>query len=318
MGCPLVILACNTASAKALRTIQQQDLPGIAPDKRVLGVIRPTAEVIGTYSRTNSVGVLGTKGTVNSGSYEIEINKFFPGIKVHQLACPDEGGRHRHGVEDQDRQRDLRQHHPGPRLRQVRRRRVVVHRHQGAREDRRLRRPTSQPATSFYAKTSGGRDDQHDSTTSAATRSPSRRARPSRPTRTRRARSARPPASRRSPCSRSPTRTAPTWRSSSGRAQRRHGRLARRPTTRSRSRTASSSSSASRYGNAPYGIAIPKNSGLAKPMLAALKALMANGQYKAILTQWGVAGRRDPASRSRSTARSADTRPQLGENSAQR
>ena len=88
MGCPLVILACNTASAKALRTIQQKDLPGIAPDKRVLGVIRPTAEVIGSYTHTNSVGVLGTKGTINSGSYEIEINKFFPQIRVHQLACP--------------------------------------------------------------------------------------------------------------------------------------------------------------------------------------------------------------------------------------
>jgi glutamate racemase len=88
MGCPLVILACNTASAKALRTIQQQDLPTIAPQKRVLGVIRPTAEVIGTYTKSNSVGVLGTKGTVLSDSYEIEINKFFPDIKVHQLACP--------------------------------------------------------------------------------------------------------------------------------------------------------------------------------------------------------------------------------------
>ncbi len=88
MGCPLVIVACNTASAKALRTIQQQDLPHIAPARRVLGVIRPTAEVIGTYTKTNSVGVLGTKGTVNSGSYQIEINKFFPEIKVHQLACP--------------------------------------------------------------------------------------------------------------------------------------------------------------------------------------------------------------------------------------
>ncbi|MCW3121448.1 MAG: murI [Flavipsychrobacter sp.] len=88
MGCPLVIVACNTASAKALRTIQQQDLPRIAPQKRVLGVIRPTAEVIGMYTKTNEVGVLGTKGTVNSGSYEIEINKFFPQVKVHQLACP--------------------------------------------------------------------------------------------------------------------------------------------------------------------------------------------------------------------------------------
>ena len=88
MGCPLVVLACNTASAKALRTIQQKDLPGIGADRRVLGVIRPTAEVIGKYTRNNSVGVLGTRGTVNSGSYEIEINKFFPEVKVHQLACP--------------------------------------------------------------------------------------------------------------------------------------------------------------------------------------------------------------------------------------
>jgi glutamate racemase len=87
-GCPLVILACNTASAKALRTIQQLDLPQIAPDKRVLGVIRPTAEVIGTYTKTNSIGVLGTKGTVSSGSYELEINKFFPQVRVHQHACP--------------------------------------------------------------------------------------------------------------------------------------------------------------------------------------------------------------------------------------
>lgn len=87
-GCPLVILACNTASAKALRTIQQKDLPKIAPDNRVLGVIRPTAEVIGKYSKSQTVAVLGTKGTVNSGSYEIEIGKFFPGIKVQQLACP--------------------------------------------------------------------------------------------------------------------------------------------------------------------------------------------------------------------------------------
>lgn len=88
MGCPLVILACNTASAKALRTIQQLDLPQIDPDKRVLGVIRPTAEIIGSYTKSNVVGVLGTKGTVTSGSYQIEINKFFPEIQVHQVACP--------------------------------------------------------------------------------------------------------------------------------------------------------------------------------------------------------------------------------------
>jgi glutamate racemase len=88
-GCPLVILACNTASAKALRTIQQQDLKHIDdPSKRVLGVIRPTAEIIGNYSKTKEIGVLGTKGTVQSGSYLIEINNFFPDIKVHQQACP--------------------------------------------------------------------------------------------------------------------------------------------------------------------------------------------------------------------------------------
>src|ERR1700743_974773 len=88
MGCPLVILACNTASAKALRTIQQQDLKNEDPSKRVLGVIRPTAEVIGNYSQTKNIGVLGTKGTVQSGSYLIEINNFFPDVKVHQQACP--------------------------------------------------------------------------------------------------------------------------------------------------------------------------------------------------------------------------------------
>lgn len=87
-GCSLVILACNTASAKALRTIQQNDLPVIAPHKRVLGVIRPTAEIIGTFSETGSVGVLATNGTVASESYPMEITKFFPELKVHQEACP--------------------------------------------------------------------------------------------------------------------------------------------------------------------------------------------------------------------------------------
>jgi glutamate racemase len=87
-GCPLVILACNTASAKALRTIQQKDLPGEEPAKRVLGVIRPTAEVIGNYTITNEIGVLGTKGTIQSESYLIEIAHFFPGVKVYQQACP--------------------------------------------------------------------------------------------------------------------------------------------------------------------------------------------------------------------------------------
>jgi glutamate racemase len=87
-GCPLVILACNTASAKALRTIQQNDLPGMAPGKRVLGVIRPTTEVIGHHTKTNTVGILATTGTVLSGSYPIEIQKFFPQVKVFQEACP--------------------------------------------------------------------------------------------------------------------------------------------------------------------------------------------------------------------------------------
>jgi glutamate racemase len=87
-GCPLVVLACNTASAKALRTIQQNDLEKIAPGKRVLGVIRPTSEVIGNLTESRSIGILGTKGTVQSESYLIEINKFFPDIKITQEACP--------------------------------------------------------------------------------------------------------------------------------------------------------------------------------------------------------------------------------------
>ena len=87
-GCPLVILACNTASAKALRTIQQQDLKNGDPSRRVLGVIRPTAEVIGDYTKSNEIGVLGTKGTVQSGSYLLEIEHFFPDLKVYQQACP--------------------------------------------------------------------------------------------------------------------------------------------------------------------------------------------------------------------------------------
>lgn len=87
-GCELVIIACNTASAKALRTIQQQDLQHIGPDKRVLGVIRPTAEVIGNYTRSKHIGVMGTNGTVRSESYKIEIGHFFPDIEVHQQACP--------------------------------------------------------------------------------------------------------------------------------------------------------------------------------------------------------------------------------------
>lgn len=87
-GCELVILACNTASAKALRTIQQKDLPIIDANKRVLGVIRPTTEVIGNYTKTNEIGIFATSGTVTSQSYVIEIEKFFPNVKVFQEACP--------------------------------------------------------------------------------------------------------------------------------------------------------------------------------------------------------------------------------------
>lgn len=87
-GCPLIILACNTASAKALRTIQQKDMQTLDPAKRVLGVIRPTAEVVGNYSQTGEIGVLGTNGTVQSESYLLEIEKFFPDLKVYQQACP--------------------------------------------------------------------------------------------------------------------------------------------------------------------------------------------------------------------------------------
>lgn len=88
-GCHLVVLACNTASAKALRTIQQTNLPVLQDKhKRVLGVIRPTAEIIGNYTQTNHIGILGTTGTVQSSSYVLEIEKFFPSVKVHQQACP--------------------------------------------------------------------------------------------------------------------------------------------------------------------------------------------------------------------------------------
>ncbi|KXB45098.1 glutamate racemase [Bacteroidales bacterium KA00344] len=88
MGCQLVILGCNTASAKALRSIQQNDLPKWDPDRRVLGVIRPTAEVIGNLTRNNHVGLLATEGTVKSNSYNLEIAKLWPNIKVTGQACP--------------------------------------------------------------------------------------------------------------------------------------------------------------------------------------------------------------------------------------
>jgi glutamate racemase len=87
-GCPLVILACNTASAKALRTIQQKDLPATYPDRRVLGVIRPTAESAGTLTATRHIGILATPGTILSDTYTLEINKLFPDITVTGEACP--------------------------------------------------------------------------------------------------------------------------------------------------------------------------------------------------------------------------------------
>lgn len=87
-GCPLVILACNTASAKALRTIQQNDLPKMNGERRVLGVIRPTSEIIGSFTKTNNIAILATSGTVQSESYLLEIEKFFPNINVIQEACP--------------------------------------------------------------------------------------------------------------------------------------------------------------------------------------------------------------------------------------
>lgn len=88
MGCHLVILGCNTASAKALRSIQQNDLPLVDPDRRVLGVIRPTVEVLGSLTKSRHVGLVATEGTVRSESYTLEIQKFYPDIKVSGQACP--------------------------------------------------------------------------------------------------------------------------------------------------------------------------------------------------------------------------------------
>ncbi len=87
-GCALVILACNTASAKALRSIQQHDLPKIAPHNRVLGIVRPTAETIGKFSQSGHIGIFATPGTVSSQSYLLEISHFFPKLQVVQQACP--------------------------------------------------------------------------------------------------------------------------------------------------------------------------------------------------------------------------------------
>lgn len=88
MGCHLVILGCNTASAKALRSIQQNDLPRLDPERRVLGIIRPTAEVIGGLTESRHVGVLATEGTIRSESYNLEIQKLYPDITVSGVACP--------------------------------------------------------------------------------------------------------------------------------------------------------------------------------------------------------------------------------------
>mgnify|MGYP002678708420 FL=1 len=88
MGCQLVILGCNTASAKALRSIQQRDLPQWDENRRVLGIIRPTAEVIGQLTTSRHVGLLATPGTILSGSYEMEIAKLFPDIKLSGIGCP--------------------------------------------------------------------------------------------------------------------------------------------------------------------------------------------------------------------------------------
>lgn len=88
MGCHLVVLACNTASAKALRSIQLNDLPQYGDNRKVLGVIRPTTETVGQHTQSRHVGILATPGTVRSNSYPLEIAKFFPDITVHQQACP--------------------------------------------------------------------------------------------------------------------------------------------------------------------------------------------------------------------------------------
>ncbi len=87
-GCQLVILACNTASAKALRSIQQKDLPGWDQSRRVLGVVIPTVEALGHITKNGNIGLLGTPGTVSSGTYDIEIAKFFPQFRTVSVACP--------------------------------------------------------------------------------------------------------------------------------------------------------------------------------------------------------------------------------------
>ena len=97
-GCQLVILACNTASAKALRSIQQKDLPGWDPSRRVLGVVIPTVEALGHITKNGNIGLLGTPGTVSSGTYDIEIAKFFPQFLVFDQRHP-HGAGHGDGAE---------------------------------------------------------------------------------------------------------------------------------------------------------------------------------------------------------------------------
>lgn len=88
LGCHLVILGCNTASAKALRSIQQRDLPELDPSRRVLGVIRPTTEIISDLTRSGHIGLLATEGTVKSHSYDLELQRLHPGLKISSVACP--------------------------------------------------------------------------------------------------------------------------------------------------------------------------------------------------------------------------------------
>ena len=88
-GCPLIILACNTASAKALGELQQHYLPYTDdPTRRILGIIRPTVEAISSFTRSNHIGVVATPGTVSSGSYTTEVGKLFPEVIVSEQACP--------------------------------------------------------------------------------------------------------------------------------------------------------------------------------------------------------------------------------------
>lgn len=88
MGCPLVILACNTASAKALRSIQQNDLPALGEERRVLGIIRPTVEALGDITRSGHIGIVATPGTIRSHTYELEIAKSYPHMQVTTESCP--------------------------------------------------------------------------------------------------------------------------------------------------------------------------------------------------------------------------------------